>query len=60
MSGFRVGGVVGETSFKFFFQTVCYSALFCTFVLVTTAVMVSDRVVYHQYIPNSWLALLVM
>ncbi|CAI7597564.1 unnamed protein product [Penicillium pancosmium] len=32
-----VGGVVSETSFKFFIQFVYYTATFCTFALVVTA-----------------------
>lgn len=33
----RVGGVVSETSFKFFIQFVVYTSFFCAFVLIVTA-----------------------
>lgn len=41
---FRVGGIVGETSFKFFIQFLSYTALFCTFLLVTMAIFVAEVV----------------
>lgn len=37
LTRFRVGGVVSETSFKFFIQFVVYTAVFCIFVLVVSA-----------------------
>lgn len=38
----RVGGVVSETSFKFFLQFVAYTALFCTFILIITAICTAE------------------
>lgn len=40
------GGVVGETSFKFFIQFCCYAGIYCAFVLIVTAysfTQLSDR-----------------
>lgn len=38
-----VGGIVSETSFKFFIQFCTYAALFCLMVLTTTAVFIAER-----------------
>jgi palmitoyltransferase len=38
-----VGGIVSETSFKFFIQFLVYAALFCIMVLTTIAVFVAER-----------------
>lgn len=38
----RVGGVVSETSFKFFIQFVVYTALFCGFALIVSAVFTAE------------------
>jgi palmitoyltransferase len=38
----RVGGVVSETSFKFFIQFVYYTATFCTFALIVTAYFTAE------------------
>ncbi|KFZ04823.1 hypothetical protein V501_08949 [Pseudogymnoascus sp. VKM F-4519 (FW-2642)] len=37
-----VGGVVGENSFKFFVQFVAYAFLYCLFVVVVTAIYLSE------------------
>ncbi|OBT53506.1 hypothetical protein VE04_08126 [Pseudogymnoascus sp. 24MN13] len=38
----KVGGVVGENSFKFFVQFVAYAFLYCLFVVVVTAIYLSE------------------
>lgn len=38
----RVGGVIGENSFKFFIQFVTYTALYCIFILVVMAVYIAQ------------------
>jgi uncharacterized membrane protein YgaE (UPF0421/DUF939 family) len=38
----RVGGVVSETSFKFFIQFVFYTTCYCIFTLVVTAVFTAE------------------
>ena len=38
----RVGGVVAETSFKFFIQFVSYTAVFCTFTLIVSAYFLAE------------------
>ncbi|KAI5796320.1 DHHC palmitoyltransferase-domain-containing protein [Peziza echinospora] len=55
-----VGGVVSETSFKFFYQTVCYTVLYCVFVLVTTSVMVHNRATNNYGIPGNWIGVLAL
>lgn len=39
----RVGGVVSESSFKFFIQFLFYALLFTTFNLVVFAIFVAER-----------------
>ena len=38
----RVGGVVSETSFKFFIQFVFYTFIFCTFALIVCAIFTAE------------------
>lgn len=38
----RVGGVVSETSLKFFIQFVAYTSIFCTFVLIVSAYFTAE------------------
>lgn len=40
----RVGGVVSETSFKFFIQFVVYTAIFCVFALIVCAYFTAELV----------------
>lgn len=42
----RVGGVVGETSFKFFLQFTGWTAIYCIFNLVLISIVISE--VRHQ------------
>lgn len=39
---FRVGGVVSESSYKFFLQFVFYTALFTFFNLIVCAIFVAE------------------
>lgn len=39
----RVGGVVSETSFKFFVQFVAFAAIFCIFTLTVMAIVISEQ-----------------
>jgi palmitoyltransferase len=38
-----VGGIVSETSFKYFIQFLAYAAFFCIMVLTTMAVFIAER-----------------
>ena len=38
----RVGGVVSETSFKFFIQFVAWAAIFCIFTFIVMAIVISE------------------
>lgn len=38
----RVGGVVSETSFKFFIQFVFYTMIFCAYCLIVCAVFTAE------------------
>lgn len=38
----RVGGVVGENSFKFFVQFVAYAFFYCLFVVIVSAIYLSE------------------
>jgi palmitoyltransferase len=39
---FRVGGVVSESSYKFFLQFIFYTALFTCFTLIVSAIFISE------------------
>jgi palmitoyltransferase len=39
----RVGGVVGETTFKFFIQFTSWAAVYCTFILVIMAIVTAEE-----------------
>lgn len=49
-----VGGVVGETSFKFFLQFVFWAALFCTHVLITVAYYLARRRRLYGVVNAHW------
>ena len=38
----RVGGIISETSFKFFIQFVAYASIYCLHVLVFMAIFVAE------------------
>lgn len=40
---YRVGGVVSETSFKFFVQFVAWAAILCIFTLIVLAIVISEH-----------------
>lgn len=42
LTSFRVGGVVSETSFKFFIQFVAWTAVYCTFNLILMAYFLAE------------------
>lgn len=52
LTGHRVGGVVSETSFKFFIQFVVYTTIFCAFVLIVVAIYTAE-LVRHVSVPGS-------
>lgn len=47
----RVGGVVSETSFKFFIQFVVYTTIFCAFVIIVSAIYTAE-LVRHVSVPG--------
>ena len=49
---YRVGGVVSETSFKFFVQFVAWAAILCIFTLIVLAIVISEhkKEVGHLYL----------
>ncbi|KAG8525813.1 uncharacterized protein KY384_000573 [Bacidia gigantensis] len=55
-----VGGVVSETSFKFFVQFVAYTAIYCTFVLILVAVLLHEYVKAYHKIHVHWVVTLAM
>lgn len=40
---YRVGGVIGETTFKFFLQFIGWTAIYCMFTFVVTAIVISEQ-----------------
>lgn len=53
-----VGGVVSETSYKFFIQFNFYAALFTLHALITTAYFFAQRRQRSNYVNGNWIALL--
>lgn len=49
--GYRVGGVVSETSFKFFIQFVVYTAIFCAFILIVVTIYTAE-LARHVSVPG--------
>jgi hypothetical protein len=53
LTGHRVGGVVSETSFKFFIQFVVYTAIFCGYLLIVSAYYTAEiRRNVSTYLPK--------
>ena len=50
-----VGGIISETSFKFFNQFLFYTALFTLFNLIMVAYFFSDRLRRHQSLNVHWI-----
>ncbi|RPA81974.1 hypothetical protein BJ508DRAFT_325994 [Ascobolus immersus RN42] len=55
-----VGGVVGETSYKFFAQTVFYGSFYCIYLLVCLALFYKDMVYNRDSIDKNWTATMVL
>lgn len=53
-----VGGIVSETSFKFFIQFLFYTALFCTHTLIFTAYFLAQRTKEGYRLDVHWVLLL--
>ena len=53
-----VGGIVSETSFKFFLQFLFYAALFCTHVLIVMAYFVAERRRDPDWLDVNWILIL--
>lgn len=53
-----VGGIVSETSFKFFIQFTFYAALLCTHVLITIAYYFNQRQTLTGYMDPHWIVML--
>lgn len=55
-----VGGVVSETSYKFFIQFNFYAALYTLQILITTAYFFAQRRQQYNYINGHWIAVLAL
>jgi palmitoyltransferase len=53
-----VGGIVSETSYKFFIQFLFYTACFCTHTLIFTAVFFAERARKTHFLDVHWILLL--
>ena len=47
------GGIIAETTHKFFMQFVFYTALYTTYVWITTAILLAERI---SKVASSWLS----
>lgn len=56
----RVGGVVAETSYKFFYQVVVYGTFYCLFLIISISVVVHEQIVNNGEMGANWLATLGM
>ena len=54
----RVGGIISETSFKFFVQFVFYAALYCVFTAAFTAKFVVERTSAGEGVDTHWIIVL--
>ena len=55
-----VGGVVAESSFRYFYQVVVYGTVYCLFVLGTVAACMRGRHVRGEGIEARWVAVLAL
>ncbi|KAK6532795.1 palmitoyltransferase pfa5 [Arthrobotrys megalospora] len=57
-----VGGVVGLTSYKFFFQFVSYGSLFCVYTVICMAIFFQEKVSRYGFQQNDahWVAVIAM
>ncbi|KAF3129342.1 palmitoyltransferase pfa5 [Orbilia oligospora] len=57
-----VGGVVGLTSYKFFFQFVGYGTLYCVYTLICMAIFFQEKVSRYGFQQNDghWVAIIAM
>lgn len=53
-----VGGVVAETSYKYFFQAVSWASAYCIFLVVALAVMVAEQGGISGGVNGNWIGLL--
>ncbi|KAL0637420.1 Palmitoyltransferase pfa5 [Maublancomyces gigas] len=56
----RVGGVVAETSYKFFYQVVVYGSIYCFFLIISLAIFVREQIVNSRDIDPNWVAALAL
>ena len=50
-----VGGVISETSFKFFLQFTTWTAVFCLFTLITVAILLAETERNTGYVDVHWI-----
>lgn len=55
-----VGGVVSETSYKFFIQFNLYGAMYTVQILITTAYFFAQRRQHSHYVNGHWIAMLAL
>ena len=56
----RVAGVVGEASFRFFYQVIVYGSVYCIYIVATIATFVDERRREGRGIEATWIAAFVM
>lgn len=56
----RVAGVVGEASFRFFYQVIVYGSVYCIFVVAAMAAFFDERRREGRAIEATWIAAFVL
>lgn len=55
----RVGGIVAESSYKFFFQVVVYGAFYCLYLIISLAYFIHEHKENHGgSVDANWLVAL--
>ncbi|KAI5791886.1 DHHC palmitoyltransferase-domain-containing protein [Geopyxis carbonaria] len=60
MNSFRVGGVVAETSYRYFYQVVFWGLFYCLFVMISMAIYINKRSKDGDGLDSTWMAAVVL
>jgi len=55
-----VGGVVAETSYRYFYQVVVYGSLYCLFLIITLGILINERNQDHEGLDGRWISVLAL
>jgi palmitoyltransferase len=55
-----VGGVVAETSYRYFYQVVVYGSLYCLFLIITLGILINECNQDHEGLDGRWISVLAL